>query len=674
MSHFHNPQQPPKFESYDELSDAVDKYLNNSNNALPHISTWDVSDVKSMEGLFYGLIKNNEQNAKLVGIGNWNVSNVTTMKRMFFECTNFNQPLNEWNVSNVEDMGNMFYECTNFNQQLNEWNVSNVRNMGNMFYECTNFNQPLNEWNVSNVRNMSSMFFECINFNQPLNEWNVSNVRNMSSMFYDCANFNQPLNEWNVSNVEDMGGMFYDCANFNQPLNEWNVNNVRTMSDMFYGCNINNTYKPTKTLNTQTVLEKFFDFEPFIEFINAVVCPSTTYRLPPPIDQDTPDLFCSNRDKFTIEYFTINAPDGHSLLDVPEEKLGMGFPFYEAIKYIFSKMRRYTLPPKLKLHMLIINRFIYYYNVYLLYNRVPQEIGNFDITAGIIIYTHGSYDQLEPTNIIEVDQSQSVKNVFICSKAALGCLSYDYGEIVKSDLAHPYSTPYAMINDITTNGFVNFDRSVFRYNIPGVPSTDTPRNLSKTVSVVANCYDNSLNCFEAPMNHYIFPKTNSYLNKMYAATPHDNKCVVMDLEKLYQKGNALFSSTLSQSDIDSVNILKDPFMHGRIREYTDINGNINYGFYLQDIIEYCQHKGKHNVFIYDKSCSKIGDISNNASIISKVSTLTQDYGFGKKRLHNSKRQTNKRKKPYKRTTNKRKKPYKRTTNKRKKRVTLQIQQ
>jgi surface protein len=668
------PQPPPKFKSYDELSDAVDKYLNDPDTTLPHISTWDVSNVDSMEDLFYGLIKNNEQNAKLVGIGNWDVSNVENMSSMFSGCANFDQPLNDWDVSNVE-------------------------NMSSMFSGCANFDQPLNDWDVSKVEDMTEMFYECTNFDQPLNDWDVSNVENMSSMFSGCANFDQPLNDWDVSKVEDMTEMFYECTNFDQPLNKWDINNVKYRSEMFTGCNINKKNKPTKlkstTLNTQTILEQFFDFEPFIEFINTLVCPSKTYRLPPPIDQDTSDLFCSNKDKFTIEYFTINAPDGHSLLEVPEEKLGMGFPFYEAMLYIFSKMRRHKLPPKVKLYMLIINRFIYYYNIYLRYNKVPQEIGNFDITAGIIIYTHGVYDQLEPTNIIQLDKSKSVKNVFICSKSALGCITYDPLPIVKPDLVHPYSTPYAMINDITTTGFVNFDRSVFRYNIPCIPSTDKSHtNLS--VRSVANCYDKSIDSFEAPMNHYIFPKTNSYLNKRYAATPHDTRCVVMDLEKLYQKGNAFLSSTLSESDIDSINILKDPFMRRRIKKYTDINDNINYGFNLSDIIKYCQHKGKHNVFIYDKSCSSIVNISDKKSIISKVSTLTQDYGFGKKRLHNSKRQTNKRKKTYKRTTNKRKINYKRTTNKRKKtykrttnkrkinykrttnkrkkRVTLQIQQ
>ena len=41
-------------------------------------------------------------------ISNWDVSNVRSMERMFFRAFDFNQPLNSWNTSKVFTMESMF--------------------------------------------------------------------------------------------------------------------------------------------------------------------------------------------------------------------------------------------------------------------------------------------------------------------------------------------------------------------------------------------------------------------------------------------------------------------------------------------------------------------------------------------------------------------------------------
>ena len=72
------------------------------------ISSWDVSNIKSMRSMFYWC-----KELKSVGdISEWDVSNVTSMTSMFDGCILFNQDLSKWNVLNVTDAINMFYNCT----------------------------------------------------------------------------------------------------------------------------------------------------------------------------------------------------------------------------------------------------------------------------------------------------------------------------------------------------------------------------------------------------------------------------------------------------------------------------------------------------------------------------------------------------------------------------------
>ena len=90
----------------------------------------------------------------------------------------------------------------------------NVTNLTYAFYNCSSFNQPLNNWNTTNVTSMSYMFGSCSSFNQPLGNWNTSNVTAMGSMFYNCSSFNQDLSKWCVSLITSIPNNF----NYNAPL------------------------------------------------------------------------------------------------------------------------------------------------------------------------------------------------------------------------------------------------------------------------------------------------------------------------------------------------------------------------------------------------------------------------------------------------------------------------
>jgi surface protein len=44
---------------------------------------------------------------------------------MFLSDYLFNQDISSWNVSNVTSMNFMFYDAKSFNQDISKWNVSN---------------------------------------------------------------------------------------------------------------------------------------------------------------------------------------------------------------------------------------------------------------------------------------------------------------------------------------------------------------------------------------------------------------------------------------------------------------------------------------------------------------------------------------------------------------------
>ena len=190
------------------------------------ISSWDTSNVKDMQGMFFGVDSFNEP------IESWNVENVKNMRFMFFNAKRFNQPLNAWSVAKVENMRGVFWGASAFNQPLHSWDTSKVKDMSLMFSNAFGFNQPLDSWNVENVEFMARMFELATAFNQPLNKWNVRKVRTMNCMFLAARAFNQPLDKWNVSNLRLMEGMFAGAKAFNQNLDSWNIKGVAFKKDM----------------------------------------------------------------------------------------------------------------------------------------------------------------------------------------------------------------------------------------------------------------------------------------------------------------------------------------------------------------------------------------------------------------------------------------------------------
>ncbi len=271
----------------ENIHQAVDAWIEDSVSAelqYGHISNWDVSNVNSMESLFYEGYNNPATFNS--DISSWDVSGVTNMKRMFVN-TIYNIDISSWDVSNVTNMNELFYNAENFNSNISMWDVSNVTNMSGMFSGANNFNADISSWNVSSVTSMFGMFYSASSFNGDISSWNVSSETNMGLMFegvtnlsdenkcaihtsfstysnwsYDWSIYCQTLinndnihqavddwiadsvsaeanyghiGNWDVSSVTDMSNMFYYATSFNGNISLWDVSNVTDMSSMFRG-------------------------------------------------------------------------------------------------------------------------------------------------------------------------------------------------------------------------------------------------------------------------------------------------------------------------------------------------------------------------------------------------------------------------------------------------------
>ena len=143
-------------------------------------------------------------------MSSWDMSNVKSMYFTFWNLNGFNQDISKWDVSNVEDMEGLFFHSYNLNVDLSSWNVSKVKSMKRMFRGAYYANPDVSLWDVSNVENMLEMFYET-DINQDIKQWNVGKVTNMEKMFYSAKYFNQDLSNWNVENVTDCNS-FYENA------------------------------------------------------------------------------------------------------------------------------------------------------------------------------------------------------------------------------------------------------------------------------------------------------------------------------------------------------------------------------------------------------------------------------------------------------------------------------
>jgi len=238
------------------------------NNGGVTLSWTDVSSVQSMQYMFYGAQTFNNGETTNTGIRplSWTTTTtkLTTTYGMFNGATSFNQSVSDWDLSKITTMYQMFYGALAFNNggvpltwTLNT-TITDSINMSGMFQNAYSFNQYVSSWDVSRVTNMSNMFNTATSFNNggtALSWTNTTNVTDMSYMFYGAVAFNQNISDWDVSNVTNMTLMFNNATLFDQNLGTWNISSVQNLEGMldYTGLSVTNY---NSTLNGWATLSR----------------------------------------------------------------------------------------------------------------------------------------------------------------------------------------------------------------------------------------------------------------------------------------------------------------------------------------------------------------------------------------------------------------------------------
>ena len=132
------------------------------------------------DALLRALVADDQDLSKLV------TTRVTDLNNLF-AATTVNFDITSWDVSKVINMKGLFYQASSFNQDLSAWEVSKVTAMAEMFYGSVAFNHDLSAWRVNEVTDMTRMFFLSMSFNQDLTIWQVDQVTKCTDFSFNAA-------------------------------------------------------------------------------------------------------------------------------------------------------------------------------------------------------------------------------------------------------------------------------------------------------------------------------------------------------------------------------------------------------------------------------------------------------------------------------------------------------
>src|SRR5690606_20642457 len=141
--------------------------------------------------------------------------------------------ISSWDVSSVNSMIGMFDSTVHFNQDISSWDVRNVKLMNSMFESAEGFNQDISNWELSNLERAFAMFrysaMNCMNYSKTLRGWaynpNTAHNVDMTSnfeMFYSPSiidNRNYLINNlgWSISG-DNLGSCILSIKDYGKEL------------------------------------------------------------------------------------------------------------------------------------------------------------------------------------------------------------------------------------------------------------------------------------------------------------------------------------------------------------------------------------------------------------------------------------------------------------------------
>lgn len=274
-----NPKEPFLLNiDTSKVTNMASLFINKKSIEILDLSTWDISDIYSMNYIFYGC-----ENLKELYLPNFDISAVGLKVNMFGKCNSLEL---DKIYTNDKRIKNIFLKCQadmKLNENLHRFDVSdyddndiidnheiksyvynhrpqNKEELIKLILERIKQN-PENPYlldidtiYITDMRvlfNPESLYiFNKRYFHEDkkpkldsiktldLSTWDTSNVIDMFSMFKDCQTLKElNLSGWDTSNVRDMNHMFYCCRSLIElNLSHFNTYNVTNMSNMFDQC------------------------------------------------------------------------------------------------------------------------------------------------------------------------------------------------------------------------------------------------------------------------------------------------------------------------------------------------------------------------------------------------------------------------------------------------------
>ena len=279
------------------------------------LSMFNVDSVTDMSSMFYGC-----SSLETLNTNEWNTGNVVYLSGTFYGTKFLSLDLRHWDVSNVTSMDSLFYSCKATGEiNLTGWDVSNVRGVGsfggggftghlimpnmtwssltsngNMFYGrgfgsfldipnwsfgqltstyymfafgsgdvnaenwdltgvttiSNTFRQTgggtdgttinVKGWHSNTVTNAKQMFDYSSGLKYiHMEDWNFPNLENMESTFGACSRLTNiyGIEDLNVSKVTNMSMLFYNDSQLEDvDLSSWDADLSGNISNMFYCC------------------------------------------------------------------------------------------------------------------------------------------------------------------------------------------------------------------------------------------------------------------------------------------------------------------------------------------------------------------------------------------------------------------------------------------------------
>jgi len=233
------------------------------------LSNWNVENVKTMYGMFFGSNK-----VTTLNLANWNTKSLTNMALMFTGMSELTSlEVNHFDVSKVTLFNNMFSGMKKVvTLDLSNWETTEATDMHSMFNLMENLiSLNISRFNTSKVLDMQWMFKNCSSLTSlDVTNFNTQKVTNMLGMFFGLKKLTTlDLSHFDTSNVKNFEGMFWNS----EKLTTLDLSNFQTAQ----ATNLHAMFRNMQSLtsldisnfdtNSVTTMDTMFAYTPVLSHI-----------------------------------------------------------------------------------------------------------------------------------------------------------------------------------------------------------------------------------------------------------------------------------------------------------------------------------------------------------------------------------------------------------------------